>query len=129
MRIITIIVRVIIIVSLLFMLIVSICCKPTQEAQHETFDMEQQRRAEYLQRVREEENQQRFNHTRNSTAGRYEIFQHQQFQKNNTFLLDTMDGRVWMLIEDQETKKLWWTELHVENRGPYTKYDYYKSEL
>jgi len=70
---------------------------------------------------------------RKSTAGRYEIFEGSYFSKPDNFLppipegarliipkqiflFDTMDGRVWILVEDQETKKLWWAELDVENR-------------
>jgi len=107
--------RIIIILFLFFMFFVSICCESKQEARHARFETEQQKRAEYLHKLRKEENQQRFIHTRTSKVGRYEIFQDQQFAKN-TFLFDTMDGRIWILTQDQETKKLWWAELHVENR-------------
>ena len=46
-------------------------------------------------------------------VGRYKIFQHSQVVKN-TFLLDTMGGKVWMLVEDPETKALFWQKLYVE---------------
>lgn len=120
MRRITIFVRVIIIVSLLFMLIVSVCCDSIKEAR--MLEIEQQKGVERRHKLRKEESQQLFMYSRTSKVGRYEIFQDQQLAKN-TFLFDTMDGRIWILTQDQETKKLCWIELDVENRGPYTKYD------
>jgi len=117
---ITIIVRIIIIASLLFMFFLSVCCDSIKEAR--THEIEQQKGAERLHKLRKEESQQLFMYSRTSKVGRYEIFHDLQFTKN-TFLLDTMDGRIWILTQNQETKKLWWAELDVENRGPYTKYD------
>jgi len=57
MRKITIIVRIIITVSLLFMLIVSIFCKSKKEVRHARFEIEQQKRAECLHKLRKEESQ------------------------------------------------------------------------
>ena len=107
--------KIIIILFLFFMFFVSICCESKQEARHARFETEQQKRAEYLHKLRKEENQQRFIHTRTSKVGRYEIFQDQQFAKN-TFLFDTMDGRIWILTQEQETKELRWEEIDVKNR-------------
>lgn len=75
-------------------------------------EAEQQKISE---KASEEGRQFHFMRMRTSQIGRYEIFQHQQFVKN-TFLLDTMDGRVWIVVEDKETKELLWQELNVENR-------------
>ena len=112
--------RIPIILFLLFMFFAFVCCESRKEAM--THEIEQQKRAERLRKQNAEDRQRHFMYTRTSTAGRYEIFQRQQFAKN-TFLLDAMDGRVWVLVEDQETKELSWEELAVENLGPYTKYD------
>ena len=113
--------RIITVVFLLFMFFVSVCCESKKEAvmKHEA---EQQKGDERFEKQREEDRQRYFMDKRKSTAGRYKIFQHQQFAKN-TFLLDTMDGRVWILVEDKETKELSWEELDVENLEPYTKND------
>ena len=106
--------RIIIIVFLLFMFFVFVCCESKKEAmmRHET---EQQRRDERLEKQSKEHRQWQFVSMRTSRPGRYEIFQNQQFAKN-TFLLDTMEGRVWIIVEDKETKELFWQELNVENR-------------
>ena len=100
-----------IIAFLLFMFFVSICCESKTKARmrHEA---EQQKRFE---KQNKESRQWNFVRMRKSQTGRYEIFQHQQFAKN-TFLLDTMDGRVWIIVEDKETKELVWQEINVENR-------------
>ncbi|MBA7674051.1 hypothetical protein ES703_82258 [subsurface metagenome] len=106
--------RITTIVFLLFMFLVSVCCESKKEAmmRHE---IDQQKRDERFERRNEENRQWQFTYMRTAKAGRYEIFQHQQFARN-TFLLDTMDGRVWVLTQDSDTKKLWWEEIGVENR-------------
>jgi hypothetical protein len=48
-----------------------------------------------------------------SGIGRYQISQHSQFIKN-TFLLDTVEGKVWILTENPETKRLLWQKVDVE---------------
>jgi len=103
--------RIIIIAFLLFMFFVSVCCESRKEARMR-YEAEQQKRFE---KQNKESRQWNFVRMRKSQTGRYEIFQHQQFVKN-TFLLDTMDGRVWIVVEDKETKELLWQELNVENR-------------
>ena len=121
--------RIIVIVFLLFMLIVSICCNWTKkEVRRKSFMAEQQESTELHYKLRKKENWQRFMYTKRSTVGRYEIFQdlHPQFAKN-TFLLDTMDGRIWILNRDQETEKLWWRELDVENRDTISTEEFLKT--
>jgi len=46
--------------------------------------------------------------------GKYQIFMHNQFIKG-TYLLNTVNGRVWALYEDPADKHIWWHELDVEN--------------
>jgi len=100
-----------IIAFLLFMFFVSICCESKTKVRMR-YEAEQQKRFE---KQNKENRQWNFVRMRKSQTGRYEIFQHQQFAKN-TFLLDTMDGRVWIIVEDKETKELVWQEINVENR-------------
>ena len=59
--------------------------------------------------------------------GRYQVFQHSQFVKN-TFLLDTLKGRFWIIVEDTKTKKLWWQELNVENRDTFSTEELFKND-
>ena len=101
--------RILIIVFLLFMFFVSICCESKTKARmrHEA---EQQKISE---KASKEGRQFHFTRMRTSQIGRYEIFQHQQ---KNIFLLDNMDGRIWIMVEDKETKELLWQEINVENR-------------
>jgi len=107
--------RLLVVLFLSFMFFVFVCCESKKEAMARR-EVEQQKRDERFEKQNEENRQRQFMYMRTSRPGRYEIFQHQQFAKN-IFLLDTMDGRVWILTQDQETKKLWWEELAVENRG------------
>jgi len=46
-------------------------------------------------------------------TGRYQIYQHSQFARD-TFLLDTVEGRVWQLVKDAKTGEILWQKLHVE---------------
>ena len=103
--------RILVIVFLLFTCFVFVCCESKTKARMR-YEAEQQRVSE---KASKEGRQFHFMHMRTSQIGRYEIFQHQQFVKN-TFLLDTMDGRVWIIVEDKETKELVWQEVNVENR-------------
>jgi len=106
--------RIPIIAFLLFMFVVFVCCESKKEARlrHEA---EEQKRDERFEKQSKESRQWQYINMRTSRPGRYEIFQHQQFAKN-TFLLDTMDGRIWIIVEDKETKELLWQEVNVENR-------------
>jgi len=101
--------RILIIVFLFFMFFVSVCCESKKEARMR-YEAEQQKIHE---KQNKESRQYHFVRMRTSQIGRYEIFQHQQ---KNIFLLDTMDGRVWIIAEDKETKELVWQEINVENR-------------
>ncbi len=98
-----------IIAFLLFMCLTFICCESKKEARvrHEA---EQQKISE---KAMEEGRQFHFMRMRTSQIGRYKIFQD---QRKNVFLLDNMDGRVWIKVEDKETKELLWKEINVENR-------------
>ena len=91
------------------------------------YEVEQQSRDKHFEERRKEDNQWRHIHMRTSTPGRYEIFQHQQFAKN-TFLLDTIDGRVWIIVEDKETKELLWQEINVENRDTLSIEELFKND-
>ena len=104
--------RIIIIIFLLFMAFVFVCCESKKEARmrYETELLQKQ-----WQEQSEKDRQRQVIYTRTSSPGRYKIFQHQQIAKK-TFLLDTMDGRVWIIVEDKETKELVWQEINVENR-------------
>ncbi|MQY60982.1 hypothetical protein GH153_03990 [bacterium] len=81
------------------------------------------------QKIHEKQNkesrQYHFVRMRTSQIGRYEIFQHQQ---KNIFLLDTMDGRVWIIAEDKETKELLWQEINVENRDTVSLEELFKND-
>ncbi|MBA7666759.1 hypothetical protein ES703_74840 [subsurface metagenome] len=101
--------RIIIIAFLFFMFFVSVCCESKTKARMR-YEAEQQKIHE---KATKEGRQFHFMRMRTSTPGRYEIFQHQQ---KNVFLLDNMDGRVWIIVEDKETKELVWQEVNVENR-------------
>ncbi len=103
--------RIIIIVFLSFVFFVSVCCESKKEVRmrHETELLQKQ-----WQERSEKDRQRQVIYTRTSKPGRYEIFQDQL--ANKTFLLDTMDGRVWIIVEDKETKELVWQEVNVENR-------------
>ena len=103
-----------IIAFLLFMFFVFVCCESKKE-RYLRHEAEQQRRDERFEKINKENRQRQIIDMRTTRAGRYEIFQHQQFAKN-TFLLDTMDGRIWIIVEDKETKKLLRQEINVENR-------------
>ncbi len=101
--------RIIIIVFLFFMFFVSVCCESKTKARMR-YEAEQQKISE---KASKEARQFHFMRMRTSQIARYEIFQHQQ---KNIFLLDNMDGRVWIMVEDKETKELVWQEVDVENR-------------
>ena len=118
--------RILIIVFLFFMFFVSVCCESKKEARMR-YEVEQQSRDKHFEERRKEDNQWRHIHMRTSTPGRYEIFQHQQFAKN-TFLLDTIDGRVWIIAEDKETKELVWQEINVENRDALSIEELFKND-
>ncbi|MQY61382.1 hypothetical protein GH153_06065 [bacterium] len=116
--------KIIIIVFLLFMFFVSVCCESKREAvlRYETERLEDRSR---LENQMKEARYQRVLEMRITRQGRYEIFQNQQFAKN-TFLLDTMDGRVWIIVEDKETKELVWQEINVENRDTLSLEEFFK---
>ena len=119
--------RIPIILFLFFMFFVSVCCNwVKQEAQHKRFMADQEEGRKYFDQLRDKQHQQDFIHTRKSTAGRYEIFQDQQLAKN-IFLLDTMDGRIWIIVEDKETKELVWQEINVENRDTFALEELFKN--
>ena len=106
--------RILIIIFLLFTCFAFVCCESKKE-RYLRHEAEQQRRDERFEKINKENRQRQIIDMRTTRAGRYEIFQHQQFAKN-TFLLDTMDGRIWIIVEDKETKELLWQEIKVENR-------------
>jgi len=116
--------RILIIVFLLFTVFAFVCCESKREVRmrHETELLQKQ-----WQERSEKDRQRQVIYTRTSTPGRYEIFQHQQLAKN-TFLLDTMDGRVWIIVEDKETKELVWQEINVENRDTRGLEELFKNE-
>ena len=101
--------RVLTIAFLLFMCLIFVCCESKTKARMR-YEAEQQKISE---KASKEGRQFHFMRMRTSQTGRYEIFQHQQ---KNIFLLDNMDGRVWIMVEDKETKELVWQEIDVENR-------------
>lgn len=90
-------------------------------------EAEEQKRYERYEKRDKESRQWNFTRMRKSQPGRYEIFQHRQFVKN-TFLLDTIDGRVWIIIEDKETKGLLWQEINVENREILSIEEFFKDD-
>jgi len=91
------------------------------------YEAEEQKRDERLEKRNKEGRQWNFMRMRKSQIGRYEIFQQRQFAKN-TFLLDTMDGRVWIIVEDKETKELLWQEVNVENRDSLNIEEFFKND-
>ena len=106
--------KIIIIVFLLFTAFAFVCCESKREAiiKYETKRLEER---QHLESQLKENRRERVMEMRTTRPGRYEIFQDQQFVKK-IFLLDTMDGRVWIIVEDKETKELLWEEINVENR-------------
>ena len=106
--------RILIIVFLLFTCFIFVCCESKREAilKYETERLEQRER---LENKLKENRRERVIEMRTTRRGRYEIIHDQQFAKK-IFLLDTMDGRVWIIVEDKETKELFWQEINVENR-------------
>jgi len=117
--------RIIIIAFLLFMFVVFVCCESKKEARMR-HELEEQKRYERYEKQNKESRQWNFVRMRKSQTGRYEIFQNKQFAKN-TFLLDTIDGRVWIIVEDKETKELLWQEINVENRDTLNLEELFKS--
>jgi len=118
--------RILIIVFLLFTVFAFVCCESKKEAMMRR-EAEEQKRDERYEKRGKESRQWQFVRMRKSQPGRYKIFQHQQFAKN-TFLLDTMDGRVWIIVEDKETKELLWQELNIENRDTMSVEDLFKND-
>jgi len=118
--------RILIILFLLFTAFAFVCCESKKEARMRR-EIEEQKRYERYEKQNKESRQGNFVRMRKSQTGRYEIFQHQQFAKN-TFLLDTMDGRVWIIVEDKETKELLWQELNVENRDTLSVEELFKND-
>ena len=118
--------RIVIIVFLFFMVFVFVCCESKKEAMARR-EAEEQKRYERYEKRDKESRQWNFTRMRKSQPGRYEIFQHRQFVKN-TFLLDTIDGRVWIIIEDKETKGLLWQEINVENREILSIEEFFKDD-
>jgi len=115
--------RIIIIIFLLFMAFVFVCCESKKEARmrYETELLQKQ-----WQERSEKDRQRQVIYTRTSSPDRYQIFQNNQGAKN-TFLLDTMDGRVWIIVEDKETKELFWQEINIENRDTLSLEELFKS--
>jgi len=118
--------RVLIIIFLLFTCFAFVCCESKKEARMR-YEAEEQKRDERLEKRNKEGRQWNFMRMRKSQIGRYEIFQQRQFAKN-TFLLDTMDGRVWIIVEDKETKELLWQEVNVENRDSLNIEEFFKND-
>ena len=113
--------RILIIIFLLFTCFISVCCESKTKARMR-YEAEQQKIHE---KASKEGRQFLFMRMRTSQIGRYEIFQDQQ---KNTFLLDNMDGRIWIIVEDKETKELVWQELNVENREILNIEEFFKDE-
>ena len=115
--------RVLTIAFLLFMCLIFVCCESKTKARMR-YEAEQQKRFE---KQNKELRQWNFISMRKSRPGRYEIFQNQQFAKK-IFLLDTMDGRVWTMVEGRETKELLWQEINVENRDTLSIEELFKND-
>lgn len=89
------------ILSLVFLTFV--CCEKSRVKRPEAYQINQktQEHINHLKRQIESAWMQK--------VGRYEILEIPQ--SANIFLLDTLDGRSWILVSDPETKKLCWQKI------------------
>lgn len=118
--------RVLTIAFLLFTCLIFVCCESKREAilKYETERLEQR---EHLENQLKEARHERVIEMRITRRGRYEIVHDQQLAEK-IFLLDSMDGRVWIIVEDKETKELVWQEVNVENRDTLSIEELFKND-
>ncbi len=88
--------------SLMFLTFV--CCEKSRVKRPEAYPINEQMEHEEISRLRRQ-----IESAWMQKVGRYEILETPQ--SANIFLLDTLDGRSWILVRDPETKKLWWQKI------------------
>ena len=86
------------------MFLTFICCEKSRVKKPEAYQINEQMEHEEISRLRRQ-----IESAWMQKVGRYEILETPQ--SANIFLLDTLDGKSWILVRDPEKKKLWWQKI------------------